>query len=86
MKIGSAVQSLSEPEKIIALKKMKNKTDKTVIFTYALGGTPIVGMMKLGSLVELSDVISLAKFNLNWMDDMCACSGSNKGFLRAKCK
>jgi hypothetical protein len=65
IKIGSAVWVVREPKK--NLKKMKNKGHQRLISGVRGGGNPVGGAMKLGTLVELPDVINHANFHLDWI-------------------
>ena len=44
------------------------------------GVTPIGGMMKLGTLVEPSDVMNHAKFHRHQMNNLGASGGQKQGF------
>ena len=74
MKIGWSVRAVREQKKI----KTKNKKfgHQRYISGMRRSVTPIGGMMKLGTLVEPSDVMNHAKFHLHQMNILGASGGS----------
>jgi hypothetical protein len=77
MKIASAVRAVLEPEKII--KKIKIG-QQCYISRVCGGGTPIVGMMKLGTLVDVLDVMNYDNFHLRVICSLGARGGSKNRF------
>jgi hypothetical protein len=65
-----------EPQKII---KKINK-DNNVIFHVFVGAEPIGGLMKLGTFVDVPDVMNYAYFHLRVMSSLGAGGGSKRGF------
>jgi hypothetical protein len=59
MKIDLFVRAVREPKKII---KNKNKKGTTTYFTYMRGRNPKDGELKLGTFVELVDIINHTNF------------------------
>ena len=86
MKIGSAVWAVREPQKMVKKnKKIKNKGQQRYISRVRGGETPIGGMMKLGTFVDVPDVMNHANFHLRVMGSLGAGRGSRRGVLPLKC-
>ena len=78
MRIGRSVRAVGELKKI--LKKSKKKGQQRYISRVRGGGTPKGGMMKLGILVDVLDVMNHAKFHLHKMNILRASGGQKRGF------
>jgi hypothetical protein len=76
MKIGLVVRAEREPEIIIKLKKGQQR----YISRVRGGGTLIGGMMKLGTMVDVPDIMNHANFHLRVMSSLGAGGGSKRGF------
>ena len=70
MKIGLSVWAVREPEKVI-----RRKRHQRYISRMRGGGTPGDGEMKLGTFVELMDIINHANFHLYLMTSFWASGG-----------
>jgi hypothetical protein len=75
VKIDLFVRAVREPKKII--KKIKIKRQQRYISRICGGGTPKDGELKLGTFVELVDVINRTNFYLFLMNSFRA-SGVQK--------
>jgi hypothetical protein len=62
MKIGLVVRAVHEPKKV--KNTIKIKRQQRYISHMRGGGTPVDGMMKPGTFVELPDVINRVNFHL----------------------
>jgi hypothetical protein len=71
MKIGLFVRAVREPKKI----KIKNKGQQRYISRICRGGTPKDGELKLGTFVELMDLMSHTNFYLFLMNVFRASGG-----------
>jgi hypothetical protein len=81
MKIGRLVRAVRVPKKIIKKKKKTKKKGQQRYISRVRGGeTPIVGMMKLGTLVDVPNVMNRANFHLHLMSSLRASGGSKRGF------
>jgi hypothetical protein len=80
IKFGSAVRTLGEHEKILGKNKNWKKVQQRYISRVRVGGTLVGGKMKLGTLVDLLDVINHANLHLDWMICFCASWGQKKEF------
>jgi hypothetical protein len=59
---------------------MKEKGHQRFISRVRGGGTPTGGMMKLGTFVDVADVMNRANFHLRVMSSFRAGGRSKKGF------
>jgi hypothetical protein len=59
---------------------MKKKGQQRYISRVRGGGTPIGGMMKFGTFVDVPDVMNHAEFHLRVMSSLRAGWGSKRGF------
>jgi hypothetical protein len=75
MKIDLFVRAVREPRKII---KVNQKRTTTLYFTYMRGGTPKDGKLKLGTFVELIDVMNHTNFYLFLMNSFRASGVKNE--------
>jgi hypothetical protein len=75
MKIGLVVRAVREPKKIINKKKIK-KGQQRYISRICRGGTHRDGKLKLGTFVELMNLINHAKFYSFLMNSFRASGGS----------
>jgi hypothetical protein len=76
MKIGSTVRAVREPEKIVKTKNKNKKGQQRYFSRVRGGGTPIGGIMKFGTIVDVPDVINLANFHICSMSSLGAGWGS----------
>jgi hypothetical protein len=72
MKIGLFVRAVREPKKIIKNKKGQQR----YISRICRGGTPKDGELKLGTFVELMDIMNHTNFYLFLMNSFRASGGS----------
>jgi hypothetical protein len=73
MKIGLFVRAVREPKKII--KNKNKKGQQRYISRICRGGTPKDGELKLGTFVELMDVMNHTNFYLFLMNSFRASGG-----------
>ena len=74
MKIGLSVRAVRVPQKILK-KKTKKQGHEPYISRIREGGTPVGGMMVLGTLVEPPDVMNHANSHLHRMNSLRASRG-----------
>jgi hypothetical protein len=76
MKIGRSVRAVGELRKIIFFNEEKGQ--QRYISRVCGGGTRKGGIMKLGTFVDVADVINHAKFHLPKINILRASGGSKK--------